>query len=255
MFLPGLARPFRFCRVRIALLIKETNKHMADGKKTVLVTGASGNLGGAVIARLAGSGYRVLAIAGRKPASESGISGDVEWLSADLRDEREAGDLAQTAIGSAERLSAAVLLAGGFAMGSVGATGEKELEAMYRLNFLTAYNIARPLHRYFSEMPGGGQFILVGARPGLHPPEGRSMAAYSLSKALVIALADLLNDPSGTSVLATAIVPGIIDTPANREAMPGADRRTWVSPETIADIIAFRLSDAGKALRDTVIQL
>lgn len=228
---------------------------MTDSKKTILVTGASGSLGDAVVTRLAGSGYRVLAVAGRKSTSGSDNSDDIDWISADLRNEKEAAELVQNAVGNAERLSAAVLLAGGFAMGAIGETGEKELEAMYRLNFLTAYNIARPLHRYFSEMPGGGQFILVGARPGLHPREGRSMVAYSLSKSLVIALANLLDDPSGDKVRATAIVPGIIDTAANRKAMPEADRRTWVSPETIANIIAFRLSDAGKAIRDTVVQL
>jgi NAD(P)-dependent dehydrogenase (short-subunit alcohol dehydrogenase family) len=106
------------------------------------------------------------------------------------------------------------------------------------------------------ERRGGGQFVLVGARPALDAGAGAHMAAYALSKGLVHQLAELINAHGrGKHIDATVIVPSVIDTPANRAAMPDADPGKWVSPDSIAETIAFVLSGAGRQMRGSVLKL
>jgi NAD(P)-dependent dehydrogenase (short-subunit alcohol dehydrogenase family) len=123
------------------------------------------------------------------------------------------------------------------------------------LNFKTAYFIARPLMQHFEKV-GGGQFILIGARPALKAEAGKDYVAYALSKSLVFALSELINaSGSGKKISSTVIVPSTIDTEANRKSMPDANFSKWVKAESIAETIEFVLSDAGQSMRDTVIKM
>jgi NAD(P)-dependent dehydrogenase (short-subunit alcohol dehydrogenase family) len=141
-------------------------------------------------------------------------------------------------------------------MGKLSETRSEILEKMIRLNFITAYNIVRHLLPHFLKRDGGGQFILIGSRPAINPPEGKDMFAYTLSKSMVLRLAEIINaEGKDKNVTASVIAPSIIDTEINRKAMPNADFSTWVPPINIADTISFVLSETGGMLRETIIKI
>jgi NAD(P)-dependent dehydrogenase (short-subunit alcohol dehydrogenase family) len=152
-------------------------------------------------------------------------------------------------------VQAAVLLVGGFAMGTLADTDAGLLQKMYQLNFLSAFNVVKPLMTQF-EGQGNGQFILIGSRPTLVPEEGKDVFAYALSKALVFKLAELINAQGKPHhITATVVVPGVIDTPDNRGAMPDANPDHWVPPANLAELIGFMLSDTGRMTRESVVKL
>ena len=225
-------------------------------KQTILVTGAAGNLGTTVVRKLDEAGYHLLATLGPSGGAEALAGLDIETEVLDLTD--EAAVLAyveKITAGGRRDLVGAVLLVGGFAMGELGQTSVADVRKMCALNFETAYNVVKPLFEFFKAR-GGGQFVLIGARPALQPSAGQHMVAYALSKSLVFELAELVNAAGkNANVTATVLVPSTIDTPANRQAMPGADVSKWVSPEAIADSIIYLFSPAGKQLREGVLKL
>ena len=113
---------------------------------------------------------------------------------------------------------------------------------MVELNFNTAYNVIRPLLKHFKRQ-GAGRLVLVGSRTALEADAGKTASGYTLSKALIFKLAELIeSDVSGADIKTTVIVPGIIDTPANREAMPNANFSQWLAPSAIANVICDFIS-------------
>lgn len=223
--------------------------------KTILVTGGSGNLGQAVIRRFLEGGYQVVATM---------IPNDP--VKPDIKDDRfstEIVDLMDEAASAAfvGRLSrsggidAAVLTVGGFAMGSVVQTSSADIARQYRLNFETAYHIARPV---FTEMlkQGSGRIFLIGSRPGSSMSLSKGMAAYGLAKSLLFRLAELMNEEAqGTDVVTSVVVPSTIDTPQNRQAMADSDFSKWVKPEAIAGVIHWYCSTEARILREPVIKV
>ncbi|HOX78418.1 MAG TPA: SDR family NAD(P)-dependent oxidoreductase [Bacteroidales bacterium] len=223
---------------------------------TILITGANGNLGLAVVSRLLDDGNRIIAVTGKSAAGILPHDKNLVIKELDLMDEEKAENLVRSALKDDSGIDAAVLLAGGFAMGKLTDTGKADLDKMINLNFYTAYNMVRPLLKHFLERGNGGQFILVGSRPGLDAATGKDFFAYSLSKALVFKLAEHINAAGKEKgVTATVIVPSTIDTEANRKAMPGADFSKWVPAEKIADAISFSLSETGKMIRESVVKI
>lgn len=222
--------------------------------KTILVTGASGNLGKDVVGYLHQQGYAILAtFNSNRDVGLFGYLPHVKTQLVDVLNEESVG--AFIADNASADIQAAVLLVGGFAMGSIQETDAALLHKMYRLNFLSAFNVVRSLMSGFIKR-GGGQFVLIGARPSLNPDEGRNVVAYALSKTLVFALAELINaEGKAHQITATVVVPGIIDTPANREAMPEAESSRWVPTENLAELIVFLLSDTGRMTRETVVKI
>lgn len=223
---------------------------------TILITGANGSLGLPVTGHMLSEGHRVIAVTGRSGPGRFPKDPKLETYGVNLMNDEETGKF----IGSVKKkhhdLQAAVLLAGGFAMGKLSDTPAEELDKMIRLNFHTAYHIVHHLLPYFLERKEGGQFILVGSKPGLNASEGKNMIAYTLGKSLVFRLAELINaEGKDKNVSATVLVPSTIDTEANRKAMPDADFSGWVPPDKIADTISFVLSDTGKMLRKTIIKI
>ena len=222
---------------------------------TILISGANGNLGQAVTRHLLDKGYSLLA-AGVGSADDLPAHERLEFHQVDLMDEATALRFAEKVILEGADLEAAVLLVGGFAMGKLADTSKADLEKMIELNFYTAYHLVRPLLKHFLSRPEGGQFILVGSRPGLDAASGKDFFAYSLSKAMIFKLAEFINaEGKKKNVTATVIVPSTIDTPANREAMPDADFSSWVPPERIAGVISFALTPAGKMLRENILKV
>ncbi len=219
---------------------------------SVIITGASGNLGSVIAQKLQQEGYQVMGTVRSQSSADSLAEAGIKATALNLTDERA---VAQFVESYAEGLEAAVLSVGGFDMGSFAETDKALLDKMYHMNFETAFFMVKSLLPVF-EQKGGGQIILVGSKPALEPQSGMHTLAYSLSKGLVLHLAELVNAyGKEKNIRATVLVPSIIDTPINREAMPDADFSTWVSPQALADTVAFLLSPSGKQVSESVIKL
>lgn len=222
--------------------------------KNVLITGASGNLGKAVVERFLQEDDQVIVASSGKSASQNAQK--VASFEADLTREDSAAAMVQQILTEHKTIDAAVLLVGGFAFGGLQESDGSLLDKMIALNFNTAYFVARPVFRQMMMQPGGGRIILIGARAALQPKDGKNMVAYSLSKSLLFKLAELLNAAGeAKNVTTSVIVPSTIDTEANRKAMPEADFSKWVDPKEIADAIAYICSPRATALRQTVFKM
>jgi NAD(P)-dependent dehydrogenase (short-subunit alcohol dehydrogenase family) len=207
----------------------------------VLVAGGTGALGGAVVRELADSGWDVTAtwiVESERDRIESELGDRATLVRADLTDP----DGAEAAVSEVDDLEAVVDLVGGFKSGAkVHEADPGDLERMLRLNVTPAYLLARAAMPRMLER-GGGAFVAVSARAALRPFPGA--AAYVLSKAAVLAFVKALDaEYRAGGVRSNAILPSMIDTPANREATPDADFSKWVSPEQIARVIRHLISD------------
>ncbi|WP_080055775.1 SDR family NAD(P)-dependent oxidoreductase [Spirosoma aerolatum] len=222
--------------------------------KTILVTGAAGNLGKSVVEHLQQQGYLVLAtFSSDRDLHLYDHLPNVRPYVVNVLDEASITTFMTDT--SDFDIRAAVLLVGGFAMGRIQQTDVRLLEKMIDLNFVSAFNLVKPLMCRF-EQRGGGQFVLIGSRPTLNPTEGKDVFAYAMSKALVFELAKLINaEGKHAHTTATVVVPSTLDTPANRTAMPDADPAHWVPTERIADLITFLISDTGRMTRETVVKI
>lgn len=221
--------------------------------KTVIITGANGNLGTAVTRHFISKGYRVIATVvheNMKAEMPSDPRLDVQVV--DLADEQGAADFISRSIGQHGTIDAALMLVGGFAMGTIATTSIAEIDQQVSLNFKTAYQVARPLFKHMLEK-GNGRLVFIGARPALEAASGKNLLAYGLSKSLLFKLAEYLNEEAkGRNVTATVVAPSTLDTPLNRKSMPDADPATWVKPEALAGILEFIVSEAGIPLREPV---
>jgi len=224
--------------------------------KTALVTGASGNLGQEVIRKFIAEGYNVVGtVIPNDPVSIEINSDRFEKAVADLMSEDDSQRLVSSVISKYGRVDAAILTVGGFAMGNMPETKTSDILKQYKLNFETAYNVARPV---FIQMlkQNSGRIFLIGSRPGLEAKSGKGMIAYGLAKSLIFRLAELMNEEGKRhNVVTSVIVPSTIDTPQNRKSMPDADPNNWVKAEEIANTILYYCSDASRSLREPVIKI
>jgi NAD(P)-dependent dehydrogenase (short-subunit alcohol dehydrogenase family) len=222
----------------------------------VIITGANGALGTAVVKKFLEESYNVIAVDGAM--NHLGFaqgSNHFDFRPMDLANESLVKEQVDKCVEKYSSIQAALLLAGGFAMGKISDTDMSSIHKMITLNFETAFNIVRPV---FANMMknGYGRIVLVGARPALKPEAGKGMLAYALSKSLLFRLAELLNaEATGTNVVTTVIVPSTIDTAANRDSMPNADPNKWVKSEEIAELLSFICSEKGNPLRETVLKV
>jgi len=222
----------------------------------IVITGADGGLGRPVVSKFLEEKYQVHAIVSPKGDEEFTESDNLKVYRADLMKEEEAGNTIRKITDNAGEIAGAVLIVGGFGMGTLQETGLEEMEKMYRLNFVTAYNCARPLLIHMEKAKNGGQIVLIGARPGIEPGAAKGMVAYALSKSLLFRLSEIINETGRKSgIVSSVIVPSIIDTPANRESMPDADYSHWVTGEQIAENILHLFSPAGRHLREPVLKV
>jgi NAD(P)-dependent dehydrogenase (short-subunit alcohol dehydrogenase family) len=222
-------------------------------KKISLITGARGNMGRALVNRFAADGFHVIGV----DAHSGDGNAHFESHALDLMSEEAAHAFVQSMIAKHARIDAAVLTVGGFAMGSIAETKTSDIAHQYKLNFETMYNVARPVFLQMLKQ-GRGRLFLVGARPALSAAGSKGMIAYGLAKSLVFRVAEIMNDEAkadGADVTVNVIVPSIIDTPQNRAAMPDADFSKWVTPDQIAEVVAFHASDSANALRESVIKV
>ena len=221
--------------------------------KTAIITGALGNLGMATTEAFVAHDFHVIGLDKLDRAAEAEGSPRVRYEGIDLSDAEATHAQLQALAKDAGPIQAAVMIAGGFGMGSVVDTPIAEVRQMMALNFETAYNATQALWPY---MANGGRFVYIGAKPALEPAAGQGMAAYALSKSLVFRLAEMVNEAGKEAGLsASVIVPSIIDTPPNREAMPQANFEDWVRPEEIGEMIAYLCDEGGRAVRNTTLKM
>jgi NAD(P)-dependent dehydrogenase (short-subunit alcohol dehydrogenase family) len=210
---------------------------------SVLVAGGTGYLGTAVVRELVASGYSVAATWIVAKERERLASEEVELIQADLFDPAAT----EAAVAAVEVLEAVVNLVGGYSVGPhVHETEPEQFERLMRLNVMPAFLLARASMPRLIEREGGA-FVGVSARAALRPFPGA--AGYISSKAALLALIQALDaEYKHHGIRCNAIVPSVIDTPANREAEPDADHSKWVKPEAIAKVVRFLVSDDSEPI-------
>lgn len=221
--------------------------------KTVLITGAGGNLGRAAVETYLSAEWKVIALVS-PGKSLTGFTGNLHVYAVDLADEEVTHRLMSRLVKEHASIDAALLLAGGFAMSRLSTITDAHLHDMIQLNVETAVHIARPLFAHMLERLQG-RIILIGSRPALEPRQGTNKIAYALAKGMLLQLANLMNaEGEDKNVITYTVVPDIIDTPENRLAMPKANFNTWKKPEEIAAILK-NLCDNSIVLEERIIKL
>ena len=224
--------------------------------KTVLITGAAGNLGKACVEKFLAEGYKVIATVTPGKTLGYEVKGDIETYDADLSSEATVETVISQVIARHKNIDAALLLVGGYASGGIAETNGDTLKKMFTLNFDTTYFVARPLFQQMLKQSTGGRLVFVGARPALRAKDANKSLGYALSKSLIFKLAEVLNAASSDkNVTASVVVPSTIDTPVNRQAMPNADFSSWVKAEDIASAMATLCATNNNTWRETVIKI
>lgn len=206
--------------------------------KTVVVTGGTGALGAAVVARLLEEGATC-----HVPTSHAQAPKDFAFAGnsrVKLATGVDLGNAASVAAFYApiDNLWASIQAAGAFAMSPLGDTEADVFAAMIGANATTAFLCSRAAARTMLATGTAGRIVNVTARPGLEPRKGAGMSAYAASKAAVAAITvALAEELKGDGILVNAVAPSTLDTPANRKAMPKADFAKWVSLEAAAEAI------------------
>jgi NAD(P)-dependent dehydrogenase (short-subunit alcohol dehydrogenase family) len=212
--------------------------------RTALVTGGTGGLGAGVVSSFLDGGWRVVVpwIAQRELERLPGREG-LTLVQADLFEpESLAGGMAEASTDEGAPLRAVVNLVGGYeAAGRVHETPIEDFERQFRLNLRPTYLVTAAALPHLMAA-GGGAVVCVGTRAALRPFSGA--AGYIGSKAAVLAFVQALAvEYRDDGVRANAVLPSVIDTPANRAAQPDADHSKWVDPAEIAAVIRFLCSD------------
>jgi NAD(P)-dependent dehydrogenase (short-subunit alcohol dehydrogenase family) len=218
--------------------------------RTALVTGGTGGLGTAVTTTLLDAGWRVV-VPWYNPKELDRLPprDGLVLVEADLSDADSVGRcVTAAATGDPDRpLRAAVNLVGGFASGGlVHETPVDEFEAQLRLNLRPTYLVCQAALPHLVAA-GGGAVVCVSSQSVRRPFPGA--AGYLTSKTAVLGLVDALHaEYAREGVRVNAILPSVIDTPANRAAQPDADRSGWTAPEAIGRVILFLCGDTGAAI-------
>lgn len=220
----------------------------------VVVTGGTGALGTAVVSTLLAAGAvchvpyideqkaqrfphrgneRVKLIAGCNLADEAGVARAFDGI---------------------DDLWASLHIAGGFAMSPLAETDKAGLMAMIDTNLVSCYLCCGAAVRAMTRHGAGGRIVNVAARHALEPRTGTGMTAYTVSKAGVAALTEALaQEVVGQGILVNAVAPSIMDTPANRQAMPKANYDAWPKVEEVAATILFLASPENRVTRGAVV--
>ncbi len=219
--------------------------------KVVLVTGASGGLGKDVTQAFLDVGATVVGTS-RKIQQSDFSSLSFTALPAEISSRDGARGLVDQVVARFGRLDVLAHTVGGFAGGSPIADADDDaFQRMFDLNLNSVFYILRATIPALRKS-GSGRIIAIGSRAALEP--GAGVGAYSASKAAMVSLirtVALENKDAG--VTANVILPGTMDTPANRKSMPNADFSKWVQPASVASLMTWLAGDAGKDVNGAVI--
>jgi NAD(P)-dependent dehydrogenase (short-subunit alcohol dehydrogenase family) len=221
--------------------------------KSVIITGGAGALGRAVVASFREAGANVVVVDRDEAALAAWpVSEQILPLLTDLLDESSVAQMTKAAHERFGRIDGLICLAGGFFGDTpVVETPPARVREQLDLNLLSAYicvHAALP----FMLADGGGAIVGIGSRPAVRPVPGA--VAYAVGKLGVIKLMEAVAEEyREQGIRANAVIPSIIDTPANRRAMPDADAGRWVRPEQIAAVLRFLVSDDAKIISGAAI--
>jgi NAD(P)-dependent dehydrogenase (short-subunit alcohol dehydrogenase family) len=230
--------------------VNAIQEHSMKGK-VVLVTGASGGLGTYVTKAFLDAGATVIGTS-RKIQQSDFSSVSFIAMPAELSSHETTKSLVDQVVARFGRLDVLAHTVGGFAGGaSVADMDDATFQRMLDLNLNSTFHILRaaiPVLR----RAGSGRIIAIGSRAALEP--GAGVGAYSASKAAMVSLIKTVAAENWDAGLtANVILPGTMDTPTNRAAMPGADFSRWVRPANVASLVVWLASDAGKDITGAAI--
>jgi NAD(P)-dependent dehydrogenase (short-subunit alcohol dehydrogenase family) len=222
--------------------------------KQVLLTGGTGGLGMGVTAALLAQGADVTIpyhnekeverLKGKLPAAEFDR---IRFVAADVAQE----SVVEQLVNDMGRVDVLIHLVGGFSMGKTHEYSFEQWKKDFDLNLNTTFLACKHSLRKMLEH-GYGRIVTVGSRGAVQP--GGQLAAYCASKAGVVALTQAIADETkGTNITANVVLPSIIDTPTNREAMGSEQADKWVKPESLAQVICFLASEAAKDIRGAAV--
>ena len=220
--------------------------------RSIIVTGGFGVLGNAVARAFAKQGDRVVRVDSAHQAPEA-IAGGFDLAGVDLADfdacEKAAGTIRSAHAG----IDVLINIAGGFVWETVGDGNIAAFQRMFDMNLVTAANMSRAVLPAV-KASSAGHIVNIGAGAAIQSAAG--MGAYAASKAGVHRLTEsLAAELAGSAVTVNAVLPSIIDTPANRKAMPGADFAKWPKAEDIARVILFLCSDDARVIHGAAISV
>lgn len=216
--------------------------------RVIAITGGHGVLGRAVLEAAMADGLKVAVI--DHAMGHATPDGVLEVGGVDLTDPAQAGQAIAAVIGRFGRLDALLNIAGGFVWQTTD-DAEPAWDRMHALNVTTALNASRAALPHL-KASGEGRIVNVGSAAALKA--GAGMGAYGAAKAGVHALTQALaKELKASSVTVNAVLPSIIDTPANRKDMPDADPAQWVAPNDLAAVILFLASPQSRAMTGALV--
>ena len=218
--------------------------------KNVLLTGGTGGLGMGVTPTLLAQGANLTVtyvvereVERLKSSLPAEDFAQIHFVAVDLGNE----EAVERLVNDMERVDVLIHLVGGFSMGKTHEYSFEQWKKDFDLNLNTTFLVCKHSLRKMLEH-GYGRIVTVGSRGAVQP--GGQLAAYCASKAGVVALTKAIADETkGTNITANSVLPSVIDTPANREAMGSEQADSWVKPESLAQVICFLASEAAKDMR------
>jgi NAD(P)-dependent dehydrogenase (short-subunit alcohol dehydrogenase family) len=208
--------------------------------RNIIITGAGGNLGSAVVDKFKREGYHVIALV--NPNLDEHVEEADDKYEVDVTDENSVTEFVKEYQLQYGEIDALALLVGGYASGDISETSQADFEKMFTLNFFSAYHLVKEFLPIMKKQ-NKGTFLFVGARPALQLSAAVDKLAYAMSKNLVITLSEIIGKTTkDTAIRSHVFVPSVIDTPPNRESMPDADFSKWVSPKEIAETMHYAVN-------------
>ena len=219
--------------------------------KVVLVTGASGGLGTCVTQAFLDTGATVIGTS-RKIQQSEFTSAAFTAIAGEISSQAGAKAVVESVIARFGRLDVLAHIVGGFAGGqSVADTDDVTFQRMFDLNVNSFFHILRASIPTLRKS-GNGRIVAIGSRAAVEP--GAGVGAYSASKAAMVSLVKTVAaENTDAGLTANVILPGTMDTPANRMAMPDADFSKWVRPTNVASLAVWLASDAAKDVNGAAI--
>jgi NAD(P)-dependent dehydrogenase (short-subunit alcohol dehydrogenase family) len=228
---------------------------MSAANRTVIVTGAAGNLGKAVADAFDKQGSNVVLVDLKRESLEKAFGAESErriFVAANLLEAAGAADVAKAALARYGRIDVLCNIAGGFRMGEpIHETSDENWNFLFDINSRTLLNAARAVVPHMLS-GGGGKIVNIGAfaaQKGV-----AQMGAYTASKSVVIRMTEAMAaELRDKNINVNCVLPTIIDTPENRSAMPKANPAKWVAPADLANVIVFLASDAARAVHGAAV--